>query len=507
MKKTKTLTKNSKTAHSIDGLYSTTAHWIVIAVGIMLRVAQFLYNRSLTEGEAALALNIIERSYIDLLKPLDYFQAAPAGFLIVQRYCVNVLGTTEYALRLFPLIAGIIALFFFYHCAKKILTKEAIPVALILFAVGDHLVYFSSEVKQYSSDVLFVLLILTVCIATWKNKQILYYLAYGLVGAVVLWFSHPALFLFISGGIVLLVRSIRHKKWSAFVLLCCGGVAAAISFGASYLVSLAPLSKTAVLMDTWHKSFAPFPPTSLRDVYWYGYVLVRMFAFPVGLSQYELILGIASFVFGVIYIYRSDQKILTMCILSILITLFASALHLYPFEGRLLLFLTPLIVLVIAQGIAYMQSKTSTGSPLVGIALVLILLIHPVLSASYRLVKPRAPEELRPVVEYVDANYQEGDVLYIYYASFNAYQYYAYRSDFEHDYVVGIESRDNWEQYYYDLTKLRGNQRVWVIMSHIETWHGVDEEKLFASYLNMLGKQKDALRASGAVAYLYDLSD
>lgn len=507
MNKTSAPIKNDRIAHYVDGLYSITAHWIVIAVGIVLRVAQFLYNRSLTEGEAALALNIIERSYRDLLKPLDYFQAAPVGFLIVQKYAVNVLGTTEYALRLFPLIAGIITLFFFYHCVKQILTKEAIPVALILFAVGDHLIYFSSEIKQYSSDVFFVLIILTLCIATWKNRQTLYYLVYGLVGAVVLWFSHPALFVFVAGGVVLLVRSIRHKQWSVLLLLCCGVVAAAVSFGANYLVSLAPLSRTTVLLDTWHKSFAPFPPTSLRDVYWYGYVLVRMFTFPVGLSRYELLLGVISFIFGVIYVYRSDKKILIMFILSILVTLLASALRLYPFEGRLLLFLTPLIVLLIAQGIAYIQSKASIASPIAGFALVLILLIHPVLRAGYHVVKPRAPEELRTALEYVDKNYRENDVLYVYYASLNAYRYYAYRFGFEHDYVVGIESRDNWKQYYHDMEMIKGNHRVWVIMSHIATWHGVDEEKLFVSYLDMLGKQKDALRVSGATAYLYDLSD
>jgi hypothetical protein len=232
-----------------------------------------------------------------------------------------------------------------------------------------------------------------------------------------------------------------------------------------------------------------------------------MFTFPVGLSQYELLLGVVAFVFGAIYMYRAEQKIITAFILAIIITLFASALQLYPFEGRLLLFLTPLIILLVAQGVAYIQSKASIGSPVVGIVLVLIVLVHPILRAGYHAVKPRAPEELRPVVEYVDANYREGDVLYIYYASFNAYQYYAYRFGFKHSYFVGVESRDNWQQYYHDLEKMKGNQKVWVVMSHIATWHGVDEEKLLVSYLDMLGKQKDVLRVSGAAVYLYDLKN
>lgn len=499
--------RSTTPVHYINVLYSTATLWIIIVAGIVLRIAQFLYNRSLTEGEAALALNIVERSYLDLLKPLDYFQAAPVGFLFVQRCAVNAFGTAEYALRLFPLVTGIIALFFFYHCAKRILTKEAIPIALILFAVGDHLIYFSSEVKQYSSDVLCVLLIVTLFVAVQKNKPVLYYLAYGLVGAVVIWFSHPAIFVFIACAVVLVLSLIYRKNFAALLLLCCGAVVAIASFTTNYLVSLAPLSRTTVLLETWHKSFAPFPPTSLPDVYWYAYVFLRMFTFPVGLSQYELLLGVVAFVFGAIYMYRAEQKIITAFILAIIITLFASALRLYPFEGRLLLFLTPLIILLVAQGIASIQSKASIGSPVVGIVLVLIVLVHPILRAGYHAVKPRAPEELRPVVEYVDANYREGDVLYIYYASFNAYQYYAYRFGYKHSYFVGVESRDNWQQYYYDLEKMKGNQRVWVVMSHIATWHGVDEEKLLVSYLDMLGKQKDVLRVSGAAVYLYDLKN
>jgi hypothetical protein len=327
------------------------------------------------------------------------------------------------------------------------------------------------------------------------------------VAAVAIWFSHPALFIFTAGGVVLLIEVIHHKKWSTLVFFCCGAIIAVISFGANYMLSLAPLTRTTVLVDTWYKSFAPFPIASLQDAYWYLYVFLRMFVFPVGLSHYELLLGVIAFACGIISLHRGNQNISIMFMLSILITLFASALHLYPFEGRLLLFLTPTIVLLIAQGVASIQSKLSTSSPLISTIFIVLLLAHPVMRAGYHVVKPRAPEELRTVLTYVDENYRDGDVIYVYYASLNAYRYYAYRYEFSHEYVIGIESRNDWKQYYYDLATMKGRNRVWVLVSHIATWHGVDEEKLFVSYLGMLGKQKDVLRVSGAAAYLYDLSD
>lgn len=57
-----------------------------------------------------------------------------------------------------------------------------------------------------------------------------------------------------------------------------------------------------------------------------------------------------------------------------------------------------------------------------------------------------------------------------------------------------------------DLGKLRGNKRVWILLSHVCTWKGVDEEKLFLSYLNKLGKKLYAYKSIGASVYLYDLS-
>jgi len=45
------------------------------------------------------------------------------------------------------------------------------------------------------------------------------------------------------------------------------------------------------------------------------------------------------------------------------------------------------------------------------------------------------------------------------------------------------------------------------MFSHVATWHGVDEEKLFLSYLERIGTRKDTFNASGASVYLYDMSD
>ena len=87
--------------------------WFIIAFGIVLRLIQYLANRSLWVDEAALASSIVTRTYRGLLQPLDYYQSAPTGFLMVERFFVELFGNSEYSLRLFPLLAWISSLFFF----------------------------------------------------------------------------------------------------------------------------------------------------------------------------------------------------------------------------------------------------------------------------------------------------------------------------------------------------------------------------------------------------------
>ena len=127
---------------------------VILLSGLTLPLVQFTYNRSLWIDEAALALNIINRKGLELLKPLDYMQVAPVLFLQLEKLFSILLPNSEYGLRLLPLLCFYFSLYFFYEILKLIFKNYyTIIFALSLFVFHYNLIYYSSEVKQYICDV------------------------------------------------------------------------------------------------------------------------------------------------------------------------------------------------------------------------------------------------------------------------------------------------------------------------------------------------------------------
>ncbi|HEX6657590.1 MAG TPA: hypothetical protein VF065_05885, partial [Ilumatobacter sp.] len=89
--------------------------WVVVAVGVVLRIARFLDNRSLWLDEAFLAINLTEKSFSELFGRLEFLQSAPVGFLLAQKSVITLLGDSEYSMRLIPLLASIASLILFAH--------------------------------------------------------------------------------------------------------------------------------------------------------------------------------------------------------------------------------------------------------------------------------------------------------------------------------------------------------------------------------------------------------
>ena len=484
---------------------SNRAIWIIIFLGIVLRVGPYLGNRSLWSDESRAALDIIGRPLSSVLTGADRRQTAPRGFVVLSKLTVMAFGESEYVLRLVPLAAGIIALFLFLAVAKRCIKPQAIPLAVLLFAISHPLVRFSSELKQYSSDVAFALLLCWLALVL-ESKRLRgsWMVVFGLVGAIAIWFSHPAMFVLAGAGLTLWVSALMRRDWRGLGYVSLAGLCWMTSFLTFYFASLHAMVSSERLLTYWKEGFMPFPPLSVSDAKWFIATPFSVFKHTVGFT----LPGVAVFAFivGCRYVFAEHKQKSFILISPILFALLASALGRYPFQGRLLLFAVPCFLLWVAEGAVHIASRARNGSAVIGGVFLGLLLLHPTLRCALHLITPRTQEEIKPVLSHVQEHYRDGDVIYVYYSARLAFEYYSPRYGLDDAEIIeGISSRKNWNKYRDDLGKLQGSRRVWVIFSHVHDTSGVDEERLFLSYLERMGRMLDAVQRPGASAYLYDM--
>lgn len=536
---------NNKLSQRLNQLYnSNKLPWIIIFVGIVLRLVRYLYNPSFWFDESVVAEDIISRSFSDLINPSpDWSSKYPYGFLIITKFATQVFGNSEYALRLFPLIFGIVSLFLFYNIAKYYLSPNAVLIALGLFAIVDPLIYYSSELKPYSSDLTFALLIFILSIYIQSKKlNVPRIVLFVISGAIVIWFSHPSVFVLAGAGLSLAVYSFNRKEWSRLWGLSTVYAIWALSFIANYLIYIRRLFTNLDMsveenLKFMEKAFMPIPPKSLADFKWYIDLFFGIFNDPVGLTLAGL--GAVTFLIGCILIFSENKEKFLFLISPVIFTLLASALHKYAFVNRLIAFLVPFILFFIAEGAEYIREKISVKSIVSGVIFVGLLFSHPMLWAVYHAKAPSSAEEIRPVMSYIKNHWQNGDVLYVHYYAQYAFEYYSkyhprpYNFN-EKDYVVGIAPRgwyrtwrkqqvskyynpdqaikqsstDILNEYIKDVDKLRGRKRVWILFTSIIVKDGMQEENFFLFHLETIGKRLDSFGRTGiAAVYLYDLSE
>jgi hypothetical protein len=493
--------------------YTAVAAWAIILLGLVLRSAQYTVNRPLWLDEAYLALNIINRSLPALTQPLDNTQAAPVGFLILEKLVVLGLGSSEYALRLIPFVAGCASLWLMYHLARRCVQIPETLLALSLFALGSHQIYYTSEVKQYASDVTVALLLLLLAAKHFDAEQETpQFVLLGLVGALGIWLSHPALFVAAGAGFALALHYGSRRDWARLRAVLAVALWWGVNLLALYFISLRHIADRQALLQYWGPSFAPWPPW--KAPFWFIESALHAFADPVGLVPHGAataasLLTLLS-VIGSIWLLARKWRWGILLLTPLALTLGASALHLYPFRTRMLLFAVPIILILVTEGLEPLRlalNRWRWVSLGVWATLAACLLYLPMSAAIENLTAPDLKEEIRPVMAYLEENRQADDVIYVYYGAIPAFQYYApsYGIDSK-DYVIGTAGRDDPQKYVQDLDKFGGSSRLWIVFSHVYDWDEIDERRFILDYLDTVGRKIDGTEHMGAFGYLYDLS-
>ncbi|MEB3280802.1 MAG: glycosyltransferase family 39 protein [Lyngbya sp.] len=489
---------------------STTWSIGFVIFGVLVRLVQYLNNRSLWFDEANLALNIVNRSYLQLLSPLDNNQAAPPGFLWIEKLSIQVFGNTEYALRLFPFIAGIVSLVALFLFAERYASKWAAPIAIDLFSSLPYIVYYGTELKQYSSDIMIALLLSLLLIPVrYKLLSTSQILVFSVLGGIAIWISHPAIFTLGGLELAYLITAPKQQRKALLFNRIPIYLTWLFSFGCLYFLTISNTLNNDNLLESWKARY----PQSIFDILWLLDALGRFFYRPLGFIGVIDGVAILAFIVGCVACYRRNRIIFMSLTAPVVATLIASYLHKYPFRERLILFLVPFFLILIAEGVVFLISQTSKPKKWVkgfGVFVLIALLIHPITSSTSLIFKPELKQEVRPVIEYIKSNQQPGDQIYVYFKGISHLKYYAPKFGYSPtDYILGTYelpdegeiSPAEWERYQQEFEPFRGQKRVWIIFRVDDS-----EEKTLLSDLNQIGRLVDIYKQKGAFVCLYDLS-
>jgi hypothetical protein len=482
--------------------------WGLILIGIAGRVRLYLNNRSLGRDEAALALNIVRRNFFGMFKPLANEQAAPIGFLILQKIATAIGGGGEKALRFIPLMASIAALILFWPVCRRLLSRRAALVALAVLSLAAKQYYFASDNKQYSLDVCVTVGLLFLAGQTLgaggesrnPSKHDLIWL--GAVGAAAIWFSHPAIY--VLGGIAISAAMdgalSRERILNSVYVLAAWGV----SFVLDFLLILHPLSHNDYMQTFWSAAgaFAPIPK-SPGALIWYKKTLFKMFEDPMLLE----FVGLAGFVYllGLVGLYRKRKSLFVLMLAPILLALLASMLHKYPFAARMILFIAPLVAATIGAGIDLLWEAGPALGTWAGWLVLILLMISPVTSTAGYLKSGLKDHEIRDSMAFVQKHKEPGDVYYVYPFCEYGFDYYKGRFDLgDVTPIVGSQNISGWDAYAAELRPLAG-KRVWVLFEDTTDHGGINEQQMVLHILDSMGTRLNELKPQDEYVACYGL--
>lgn len=477
---------------------------VLAALGVFLRLDHYFGARSLWVDEMFLVNNLLERNFVELMAPLDFTQVAPLAFLWVEKGFVELLGSGELALRLFPVLAGLASLFLIYTVSLRVAGRHVAVIALGLFALAEFAIYYAAEVKQYSSDMTMTLLVYLATLrylaaSDWRG--IGWLVAAGVVGV---WFSHPATFVLAGVGMTLGVWYLLRRETHGVLVIGLISATWLVSFAISFLITGSADSEVVSAMreEVWTAAFAP-PPTSLQNLRWYVATFLSLFRQAPGGFQLQGV-GALAFIAGVVALWRSDRRWLFLLIAPMLVTLAVSAATMYPFTGRLLTFLLPILIIVIACGVEYVRQLLWPRGAVIWGALLGLLVLFPTMNAVLETTRerPYEREDMDRIVRFIERSDEPHDAIYVYSSARIAFDYYAERHGIGGKIIQGAERPGNWPSYASRLQEILEHERLWLVFSHI-TAPEIEDYLLYR--LDEAGTRLEELQVDGGAAYLYHI--
>ena len=319
----------------------------IILIGVILRVFFAFIDTGLWHDECALAINILDRDYLELLRPLRFMQIAPPVFLWMSKFFVSIVPVNnvnfiDSTFRGISLFSGVGAIVAFYFLLKNEFHNKLVMLSgVFIMALSASLINYSYEYKPYSSDVLVAILLILYFIKINPKsylKQVLH--SVGLFFVVM--FSLPSAFIIVAG-----ITSILLKDWKKFL---CAIIPFLSCFAIYYFVYLKGiLAFHGIGMNRYWNDYFITGTNFLNVILFYIRINLNLFIFP--------IITLLFILSGLFYSWKRNKTLGIILSVILVEVLVASALRIYPIDPRTQLYLIPVLAFLVCEVLNKIYSK------------------------------------------------------------------------------------------------------------------------------------------------------
>ena len=311
-------------------------------------IFQFIYP-TFNIDEIALGENIFNRSYTELLFPLDNFQSSPPLYLLIQKLFVSLPIPVWIAIKLWGFILSVASCVLVIPISRRMFTNISLQVIFIsLIFFNPFIIYNSLTVKQYGFDLLFVLLLMLSSNRILNRNYLLFifFMTWSLLSNVGLFFAAGYLIhLMVQGYIIhgFDFRKILNQNFFKVILIGTSLIPYIIYF-VWFMNQTGAVELKVFMQDYWKDAFIPLN----TGIFYFSFQFIHGMAV-LFMSSYTLIgyLGILLSVIG-LYYYISKVRahpniVINIFLYAVVIHGFLSVLHFYPLSDRLYLYFAPLV--------------------------------------------------------------------------------------------------------------------------------------------------------------------
>ncbi|MDD3437072.1 MAG: glycosyltransferase family 39 protein [Candidatus Gastranaerophilales bacterium] len=389
---------------------------VIVLFGVFVRLQVFLNNPSFWNDECGLAWNIKFKSFFELFGVLNFMQVAPPLFLIATKLNTKIFGFSDFTLRIIPFLSGCLSIIAFYFLSRKVFKSNlSVITAVFIFTINFQLINYSFEFKPYGLDALFA----TICLLIFINLDVEKISTkstalYGILFAVMPWFSLASVFVIAGGFLDLILKNIKSIKENLLKksLLILPVTLSCIIYLVTYVISN---YTKAGMMGYWQGYFSGNILKILVEN-------IRYFFFPI---QYILFLLILLFI-GLWLLYKDKSSFLNIFAFSFILLMTASCLHLYPFYERLSLFLVPMFLITITKPLDLISSEKKLQSLI--LMFLFIITFHAQFTTAIDIVKNKGlnrGEYAREMMDFMVKELKPDDIIVVNDLSDTEFAYYS----------------------------------------------------------------------------------